>query len=236
MRMTFIFLLLNIQFSIFAQPFSAYTDLRQRFNVFDNGVVSSVEGLPPIDFKIGRTAVAYLDNQRVFKVFKDGMVNTVNDMMTSQFAVSDNLILYKSSNIISVIDGSDVVLLSRLCERYALGDSVVLFYDINRSSFNAYYQGKITELETFLNITDDDFSFDKNVKVSDNIGAYINYNGELKVFFNGESQVLESQRVQNFQVGRNMLAYVDINNMFKIFYNGHTFTIDPFAPKKFYGR
>lgn len=216
-----------------AQPFSAYNDIRSQFYVFDNGAINQLEHLLPIDFKVGRNAVAYLDNQRIFKMYKDGMVTTVNDMYTTNFQVSDNLILYKSANMVSIIDGSDVVLLSKLCNRYAMGDSVVLFYDINRSSFNGYYNGKITELETFLNLKDNDFTFDSTVKVSDNIGAYINYNEQFKVFYNNQSEVLETQPVKQFQVGRNIVAYVDINNIFKIYYQGQTFNIDPFPPSSF---
>lgn len=216
-----------------SQPFSAYNDIRQQFYVFDNGAINQIEHLPPIEYRIGRNAVAYLDNQRIFKLYKDGTVTTVNDMFTTNFQVSDNLVLYKSANMVSVVDGSDVVLLSKLCNRYAMGDSVVLFYDINRSSFNGYYNGKITELETFLNLRDNDFTFDSTVKVSDNIGAYLNYNEQFKVFYNNQSEVLESQPVKQFQVGRNIVAYVDINNIFKIYYKGESFTIDPFAPKSF---
>jgi len=216
-----------------SQPFSAYTDLRQQFYVFDNGAINQLEHLLPIDYKIGRSAVAYLDNQRIFKIYKDGMVTTVNDMFTTNFQVSDHLILFKSANMVSIIDEGEVVLLSKLCNRYAMGDSVVLFYDMNRSSFNGYYQGKITELETFLNLKDGDFTFDSTVKVSDNIGAYINYNEQFKVFYNNETEVLENQPVKQFQVGRNVVGYVDINNIFKIYYKGQSFTIDPFAPKSF---
>ena len=216
-----------------SQPFSAYTDLRQQFYVFDNGAINQLEHLLPIDYKIGRSAVAYLDNQRIFKIYKDGMVTTVNDMFTTNFQVSDHLILFKSANMVSIIDEGEVVLLSKLCNRYAMGDSVVLFYDMNRSSFNGYYQGKITELETFLNLKDGDFTFDSTVKVSDNIGAYINYNEQFKVFYNNETEVLENQPVKQFQVGRNIVGYIDINNIFKIYYKGQSFTIDPFAPKSF---
>ncbi|MBL7765016.1 MAG: hypothetical protein JNJ58_02905 [Chitinophagaceae bacterium] len=216
-----------------AQPFSAYTTVRQEFYVFDNGAMIKLEGFLPTEYKVGRSAVAYLDNQRVFKVFRDGASTVVNDQFTSDFDVSDNLVLYRSANAISVIDGSDVVLLSRLCDRYALGDSVVLFYDLNRQSFNGYYNGKITEMEGFLNIGANDFKFDSTVKASDNIGAYINFNDQFKVFYNHTVEALESQAPKEFQVGRNTVGYIDINNIFKIYHKGHVYTMDPFRPRSF---
>lgn len=218
---------------VHAQPFSAYINAREEFYVFDNGAVNRLEAIKPLTYKVGRGAVAYIDNARNFKIYRDGNVTAISDLFTTEFEVSDNLILYKNSKIISVIDGSDVVLLSRLCDRYAMGDSIVLFYDINRSTFNSYYHGKITELETFLSLDETDFAFDSTVKVSDNIGAYINYNEQFKVFYDNQVETLENQRVKEFKLGRNTLAYIDINNQFKIFHKGQTYTIDPFAPKSF---
>lgn len=223
-------LLLVIHGVLGAQPYSAYTNVRQQFYIFDNGAVNQVEPLLPLDFKIGRSAVAYVDNARNFKIYRNGTVTPISDLFTTQFEISDNLVLYKSAKMISVVDGNDVVLLSRLCDRYAMGDSVVLYYDINNQSFNAYYGGNITQLEGYLALTEGDFTFDSTVKVSDNVGAYINYNDQFKVFYNNTVESLENQAVKNFKVGRNTVGYVDINNQFKIFHKGHVYTMDPFAP------
>lgn len=216
-----------------AQPFSAYTNVRNEFFAFDNGAVSNIEPLNPVQYKIGRRGIAYLDNQSILKLYKDGMVNVINDLSTTSFEISDNLMMYRSANRITLIDGNDVVLLSKLCQQYKMGDSVVIFYDLNKRSFNGYYNGEITELESYLSIDSDDFNFNSKVKVSDNIGAYINYNDQFKVFYNHTAETLEMQAVKEFQVGRNTVAYVDINNVFKIYYKGQSFVVDPFIPKSF---
>jgi hypothetical protein len=216
-----------------AQPYSAFNNVRQEFYVFDNGAVHRLEGLMPINYKVGRSSLAYLDNQRRFKIYRDGAVNVVSDLFTTQYEVSDNLVLYRSANMIAVVDQGEAVILSKLCDRYLLGDSIVFFYDNNKSTFNAYYNGKTTEMETFLNMRENDLKFDSTVKVSDNIGAYISYNDQFKVFYNNVLETLENQAVRQFQVGRNTLAYIDINNIFKIFYKGQSYTIDAFAPKSY---
>ena len=232
-KITALLLLIMPSLIGWSQPFSAFTNIRQEFYVFDNGAVNRIESMAPINYKVGRSSVAYLDNARNFKIYRDGTITPITDLFTTQFEVSDNLILYRSAKMISVVDGTDVVLLSRLCDRYALGDSVVLFYDINNSSFDGYYNGKITQLESFLSLNNTDFTFDSTVKVSDNIGAYINYNDQFKVFYNNEVETLENQAVTSFKVGRNTVAYVDINNQFKIFHKGHTYTVDPFTPNSY---
>ncbi len=217
----------------YTQPFSAYTNIRNEFFIFDNGSINKIEPLNPVSYKIGRKGIAYLDNQSILKFYKDGMVNTINDMVTTSFDISDNLMMYRSGNRLAIIDGNNAVLLSKLCENFKMGDSVILFYDLNKRSFNGYYNGEIVELESFLNLGANDLKFDSTVKVSDNIGAYINYNDQFKVFFNKQSEVLENQAVKEFQVGRNTVGYIDINNIFKVYYKGQSFVIDPFAPKSF---
>lgn len=218
---------------VWAQPYSAYTDIRNEFYAFDNGAVNRLEGLAPVNVKIGRSGILYHDNQRILKLYRDGGVQTVTDLFTSQFEVSDNLMLFRSANMVAVIDDGKVTTLSGLCDRYALGDSIVVFYDNNRQTFNAYANGKTNELESFLNISTDDFKFGSNVKVSDNICAYINFNDQFKVFYQQGSEVLENQIVNNFEVGRNTVAYTDINNVFKVFHKGQVYTLDPFKPKSY---
>jgi len=217
----------------FAQPYSAYVDVRQEFYGFNNGTRTKLDHLQPADYKIGKNAIVFLDNQRNFKLYKKGVVTTINEnLFTTQFQVSDHLILFGSANMISVIDGNEVVLLSRLCKDYAMGDSLVMFYDQNQTTFNGYHNGKITVLENYL-LKGDDFPFKTNVKASDNICAYINFNDMFKAFYHDEVIILEDQRVLDFQVGRNTIAYNDINNQFKIFYKGQTIKIDAFSPKSY---
>lgn len=220
-------------YGAFAQPFSAFTDVRQEFYVMDNGQINKLESLIPVNFKIGRSYIAYLDNQRIFKIYRDGATQVVTDLFTTQFDVSDHLLLFRSANMIAVIDDGNVTTLSGLSDRYALGDSLVAFYDNNRQSFNVYYNGKINELETFLNVGSGDFNFQSTVKVSDNMLAYINFNDQFKVYFNNDLETIENQHVNSFQVGRNTVGYVDINNIFKVYHKGQVYTLDPFKPKSY---
>ena len=112
-------LMLSVGFfsDIQAQPFSAYVNAREEFYIFDNGAINRLEAIKPIEYKVGRNAIAYIDNGRNFKVYHDGNVTAVSDLFTTQFDVSDNLILYRSAKMVSVIDGSDI----KNCEVVELG-------------------------------------------------------------------------------------------------------------------
>jgi hypothetical protein len=208
--------------------YSAYTDLQNRFYLFDNGSTTQIEGLQPISYKIGRTGLAYLNNMSVLKVYRDGNNNKVNDNITTDYGVTDNYIYYKGGNSLSIIDGNEDKTLSRWVGEYAVGDSVVMFYDKVRNVLNAYYDNKTWELEN--NLANTTFS---NYAVSDNVIAYVNYADQFKVFYQGANKILEIQPVTNIQVGRNVVAYTDVNGQFKVFYNGDVTTLEGFAPISF---
>jgi hypothetical protein len=221
--------LIALAFTSYAQTnLSAYTDIYNKFYAFDNGSTTQLEYLSPRDYAIGRTGIAYQDNLGIFKVYRYGVTNKVNPNFTSAYGVTDNFIFYKTQTSLHVIDADDDVELCRSVGDYAVGDSVVMYFDKVRSILYAYYNGKKEELET--NLATQTFS---SYKVSDNVIAYTNFMDQFKVFTLGETHTLESQPVKEFEVGRNMVAYVDINNQFKIFTEGQTQQLDAFAPKRF---
>jgi hypothetical protein len=208
--------------------YSAYTDIQNRFYIFDNGEKIQLEGLQPRSVKVGRTGLAYLDNMSILKVFREGVKNTVNDNITKDFGVTDNFIYYLGGNSLSVIDGNDDKTLTRWVGEYAVGDSVIMYYDKVKNILNAYYNGKTYELEN--NLANTTFS---NYMAKDNVVAYVNFVNQLKVFHQGVNTVLENQPISNLQIGRNMVAYTDYNGQFKMWYNGELKTLDGFAPKSF---
>jgi hypothetical protein len=228
-NLAFIFIFICSSFYANAQlNYSAYTDIQNRFYLFDNGEKIELEGLVPRSYKIGRTGLAYLDNLGVLKVYRDGINNKVNDIMTSDYGVSDNLIYYIGGNSLNVIDGNDDKTLCKWVGDYAVGDSVILFFDKVRSVLHAYYNGKTYDLEN--NLANTTFT---NFMAKDNVITYVNFANQFKVFYLGESTVLEMQPVSNVQIGRNTIAYTDYNGQFKVWYNGVLTTLDGFAPKNF---
>jgi hypothetical protein len=223
-----IFSILNTTFAFAQGGLSAYTDIFGKFYAFENGAKTQLEYLAPKSYKVGRTGIAYLDNLGVFKVYRNNVNNAINKYFTSDFGVSDNFIYYKTATSLHIIDNNEDYELCRSVGAYAVGDSVLMYYDKIKNILNAYYDGKKYELES--NLATETFS---GFKVSDNIVAYQNFMSQFKVFQSGQTQVLESQPVKDFQVGRNTVAYIDYNNQFKIYQNGITKTIDAFPPKSF---
>lgn len=242
-----IFLLAFTGIQVQAQPLSAYTSFQNQFMVWDNGMIRKVEFLAPLQVGIGRSAIPYIDNSRNFKIYHNGGSQKVNDGFTQAFQVTDNLITYQNSRALFVWDKGTITNLSKYCDQFYLGDSLVVFFDGVQREFRAYYDGRIFPIEGFLagnstsNVFDTSTTSIRNdmdissgqlpsIKVSDNIAAYVNYANQFRIFYHGEIIEQENYLVNNFDLGRNTVAYVDANREFKIFSSGKTSTIDNFPP------
>jgi len=232
-----------------AQPLSAFTNFQNHFMVWDNGMIRKMESLAPQKVAIGRNAIPYIDNSHNFKIYYHGGVSKVNDGFTNYFLASDDLVLFQNAKSLNVWDNGKITNLSKYCENYILGDSVVLFFDGVQREYRAYYDGHIYPIEGFLaaNSAENVFSMDDSdatvssdmqvatgqlpsLKVRDNIAAYVNYANQFRIFYHGSIINQEEYLIENFDVGRNTVAYVDGSQQFRIFHAGTTRTIDNFAP------
>ncbi|HRP89060.1 MAG TPA: hypothetical protein PKX92_03380 [Edaphocola sp.] len=240
-------LLLLTSFSIQAQPLSAFVNFQNQFQVWDNTIERKIESLVPVKYDIGRIAIPYIDNNSNFKIYYKGGVQQLNEGFTNDFVPTDNLVAYRNQNILHVWEQGKVTKLSNYVTNYAVGDSLVLFYDNIYSTYKAYYQGNVFDIETFLaarNISNSNGKaiFDGQsiasgqlpvLKVSDNIAAFINYAERFKIFYHGQLLEQEQYLVANFDVGRNTVAYVDANQAFKIFHEGKTEEIEALSPSSY---
>lgn len=213
-----------------SQPLSSYTDAQNQLMVFDNGVIRKVDFLAPQSLKIGRVAMPYIDNSNNFKIYYRGGVQKLNSGFTNQYQVTDCLIPFLNASSLNVFDRGTVTNLSRLCTQYFASDSLILFNDGRTQEFKSYYNQQVTVLEPTL--TSDNNGVSK-VSVGSNIGAYVNFTNQFRIFYNGTIINQESFLVSNFKAGRNIVAYIDANNTFKVFYKGETQTLENFTPQSF---
>lgn len=134
MKQKYLFFLLPVIFIALAspseaQPLSAYTTFQDFFMVWDNGMVRKIESLPPQKVAIGRNAIPYIDNANNFKIYYHGGAKKINSGFTNNFQVSDNLITFRNAKSLNVWDQGKITNLSRYCDYYLLGDSIVVFFD-----------------------------------------------------------------------------------------------------------
>ena len=220
--------LLLVAFCAKAQPLAAYTNLQNQVMVWDNGILRKVDYLPPLEVRVGRSAIPYIDNARNFRVYYGGGSRTINPGYTNTFRATDNIAVFLNQRSLNVFDRGQVTNLALLATDYYFGDSIVLWRDGVQQDYKAYYNGEIYPVENFLAAQGLEL-----VKVSDNIAAYDNYANQFHLFYRGDIIAQEDYAVSSFDVGRNTVAYVDANRMFKIFHEGTTIATDNFAPEDY---
>lgn len=224
----FAFLFFLLALPVVAQPLSAFVNMQRQFQVWDRGMLRNADYLPPVEYKIGRTAIPFLDNTRAFKIYYGGGAQKINDGFTNQFFATDNLVAYLNAKSLNVFDRGTIKNLTTLTDRYLIGDSVVFFKDGIRDEYKIYYDGQVYPAENFL--AQDAVS---GAQVSDNMVAYVNFANQFRIFYGGALLRQEEYAVQSFGVGRNTVAYVDANRRFRAFHSGNTFTLDEYAPKSY---
>src|SRR5690606_28861026 len=112
----------------------------------------------------------------------------INRGFTNDFDVSDCLITFQNATILSVFDRGKVTKLSNNSSTHYLGDSLVVYYDGIYNNYKYYYDGKVSPLEDFMAAPSYDSNFNRDlagnalsqIKVSDNIAAYMNYANQFK--------------------------------------------------------
>ncbi|HTN16506.1 MAG TPA: hypothetical protein VL092_02420 [Chitinophagaceae bacterium] len=227
--LSLVFILFFIQSSD-AQPLSVYTDVQNQVMVWDNGVIRKVDYLQPIDMKVGRIAIPYIDNSNNFKVYYKGGSRKLNTGFTNDYQSSDCLISFRNATSLNVFDRGEVKNLSRLCNKYYAGDSLIVYMDERTQQFNAYYNGEIKPVEPFLADANNGI---EQIEVKSNIAAYINYANQFHLFYHGAVVNQEAYPVSSFKAGRNTVAYIDAGNQFKVFYDGTTQILESFPPQTY---
>jgi len=231
MMKVYLFLLCFFAFHFFlpAQNLSAYSDYKNYFYVFDNGVSKELEFLPVKWYKVGKNAIVYLDNSDNLKSCYQGEKSDLAFVAPADCQAVDDFIVYFSNGTLKIFDKGDNVLLSRLTTNYTVGDSIVGCFDQNTSVYKIYYHGNTAVLQDVL-----DGNSLQNIKAGDNLLAYINIEGFLKIYFKGQVFDTEASQSFNYKAAANTVAYVnEATQEFKVFYKGSVSLLDNFPPRSF---
>ncbi len=225
--------ILALYISLSAQNLNlaAYHNYLRHFIVFDSGELHDIENLPVQSFQVGGNCVAYISNAGQLKVYFNGEVQTLSQQLVSDYFATRDLLVYRLFEQIYVFDNGKQRLLSSNVKNFAIGDSIVAYYNRNRNSSHVYYNGKVYDLENALV-----GSPIKDFKASDNIFAYFNNNTKyFKIFYQGQlEEIIQSNDLINFEPGRNLVAYEDNStNTFHVYFKGEVIDLEDFKPKSF---
>ena len=211
------------------QNLAAYTDYRGNLQVFDGGLYRQLEYLPVKDYKYsGGGGVAYIDNKNDFKIYSNGATISMVNAADFQYDVTDYLITFKVGNVLYAFDRGQKKTLCYYNSIMAVNDSVIAYFDDSKNTFNAYYNGKVVDLE------DSYLDKPKSIKTGANTIAWVNQSDYFNVFYHGELKQLDNVPPLQFAAGRDLVAYVDnYLQQFHLFYFGDTAMVETFPPDSF---
>ncbi|MCC6689916.1 MAG: hypothetical protein IT235_00140 [Bacteroidia bacterium] len=208
---------------------SAYSDYRNYFMVFDNGISYQAEYLPVKGFKVGGNGVAYIDNNDNFKVFYNGTSNILLDIAPSDYRATNDIISFYNNQILYVFDNGKSTRLPGWVNNYVVGDSIIGYYDENSGYYKIYYNGELTNLPDAIDVNNP-----TSFVAGDNILAYINIDGKLKAYYHNQVYDLGTNHVSSYKSGASTVAFMDeYSQSFKVFYDGNIATMETLAPQSF---
>lgn len=108
---------------------------------------------------------------------------------------------------------------------YYMTDNWFLYQNYN--VIKVLYGNEFKTLELFYRQDQDSLYY------SDSLIGWTNTLGELNIFYDGETQLLERTEIHRGKIGDNIFAYVDRNNNFKVFYRGRVQTLETYEPSNF---
>lgn len=108
---------------------------------------------------------------------------------------------------------------------YYMTDNWFLYQNYNQ--VKVFYDREFRNLENFFRPGIDSLYY------SDSLIAWTNTLGELNVFYDGTTQLLERTEITRAKAGDNIFAYVDRNGLFKVFYHGQLQTLETYEPRNF---
>lgn len=226
MRAIAFFILCFFSKTLGAQVVSAYTDNRDYFYAFDNGLIKKLEYMKVKSFSISGNSIAYVDNTSEFKIYYDGQVykQDIYDADFSYFSTGC-IVPFRLGRALYVFDRGARTSLTYFASVFVAGDSILAFYDQPSSTVKVYYNNEVTELESFM------LENPENVKAGSNLIAYIDQSNYFKIYYHGEKFVLGESTPLSFKAGADVVAFEDnYTQSFVIFYKGDTAQVETFFP------
>jgi hypothetical protein len=203
--------------------------LYEQLNVYDNGKTKVLS--TECDGYIVKDSIIAWHNrvQKTLQVYYNGSVRTIIDGLlyfpVESFRMGDNTIAFVHSSTqefyiyylgkLQVLDPfvEDMV--------YEAGRDIIAYMDVPDQSFNVFFRGEVTQLETFR---------PKSFQVGDEILAYVDNLGRLKYFENGEVKTISNYEPKFYTIEDKVLVFEE-QGFFKTICNGQVYIVEQYIPQ-----
>ena len=193
----------------------AYFNATGYFKVFSHGKLIELDRPSTFyTYKVGQNIVAYTDNDNeTFNVFENNKVITLEEAIPFSFNCGDDLVAFVNNQDEFKIysKGNTQEISSYPPNQYMVIDQLIIYENLGR--FSIYYNNKNYELENY---------WVDNFKADNNSLAYIDSQGWLIYFHDGNIDKVTNQTITSFSMMGNVLQYSLNTNSFPIIYNGKT--------------
>lgn len=160
---------------------------------------------------------AFSDQYDKFKIIEDAKVFQESELKVHSFKVGKKAVAY--------VDAFNNFKLFSKGRSQTIQEIAPIFYDA--TDHLIVYQNTGNQLYC---IEDDKKHFIGQYKgdyaYGDSLIAYNDYYGEFKVFYKGETHIVENRPVKIFKVKDNCLVYIDINSEMKLFKGGKVVSLE----------
>lgn len=203
----------------------------EQLNVYDNGkkqvLSTACDGYIVRDSLIG-----WHDRiKNTVEVYYNGKTTTILDGLIynplKEFKAGDNTIafLHSSSESLYLFYLGELQILSQFVQNveFEAGRDIVAYCDIPYQTFYVFFRGEIIELETFR---------PKSFQVGDDMVAYVDNLGRLKLFDEGEVITLSTYEPEYYSVHDRVIVYEE-QGFFKTYCNGEVYVIERYQPQPY---
>jgi hypothetical protein len=183
-------------------------------------------------YQVQDSLIVYYDNDsKSLKIYYKDTVSEIESgligMPITSLSSGDNIVAYISSRTKDFkiwYAGENHTILSYADKiNFKAGKDIVAYTNNLDNSFHAYFKGVDYQLDEFM---------PKSFKVGKGFVAFVDYSGEFKAFYNGETISVSNYAPDDYFVQDNLLVFTEYNHL-KVFCKGKTFDLEGFVPQNY---
>jgi len=212
-----------------SQGISFYNDYLGNVWVFDESNTKQIEHQPLKSYGVGNKSFVYVDNSGGLKIYHNHFLHSASSFV-SNYVVTDNLISFCMNTQLKVFDDGNIQTLCVSAKKYWADDDIVVWFNDMQNMLMGYWNGNTYTLDDVLSAGDV-----SDVYIGENIAAFVDINGSLNAFYNGEiEQLIFYKNLSGISMGRDIIAFIDgSTGVFQAFYKNEFVDLEDFVPKSF---
>ncbi len=178
-------------------------------------------------FLSGQCIVPFQDITNAVYIFDSGESQFLESLPLTSFQIGrKNILAYiAANNRLKVYYHGKTVTVDDNSPNYFMTDNWFLYQNYN--VIKVLYNNEFKMLDNLFRQGQDSLYY------SDSIIIWTNTLGELNVFYNGKTQLLERTEINRAKIGANIFAYLDISNNFRVWYQGQLRTLETYEPSNY---